>query len=138
MGEKRKLRWVKKYHDLVKVRESFDKELKKMLEDIVSIGDIKSYVKDIDEEAKETLKSVYAYIKRVHRITPNHLNSLILNQDDVSGMWPTVTQIGKPEVYLTEYATTKPEELFAESFAFFMLDKKLPKDLQQLMEKSIR
>lgn len=137
MGQKRKLRWVKKYHDLVKVREAYEKELKQMLSDIVSIGDIKSYVKDIDDETKEILRSVYSYIKRVHKINTRHLNDLILNQDDVESMWPTATQVGKPEIYLTEYATTKPEELFAEAFSYYMTGKKLPKDLNHLIEKSI-
>lgn len=137
MSDKRKLRWVKKYHDLVKVQEAFDKELNQMLDDIVTVGDIRSYSKDIDADTKEVLKSVFAYVKRVHKLTPKHLNALILNQDDVSAMWPSSTQIGKPEVYLTEYATTNPEELFAETFAYHMVGKKIPKDLAALMEKSL-
>jgi hypothetical protein len=138
MGEKRRLRWIRKYYELVQVQEAFDKELKQMLEDLQSAGDVKSFQKDLDEETKETFKSVLQYLKRVHKITPLHLNLLVLNQDDFSSIWPATTQIGKPKAHLTEYATVSPEELFAEAFAFHVTGKKIPKDLVVLMEKSLK
>jgi hypothetical protein len=138
MGEKRRLRWVRKYHKLVSVRETFDKELKQMLEDAQAVGDLRSYAKELDEDGKSVLKSIYQHVKRIYKISPVHLNLMVLNQEDISHLWPTVTQVGKPEVHLTEYATVSPEELFAEAFAFYVMGKKIPKDLIELVEKSLK
>jgi hypothetical protein len=136
LSEKGRTRWVNKYHDLVTIREAGNQELLTMRQDLVDHGDVKTFAKELDDEGKETFKSVLKYIKNVHKLTAQQINGMIHTGDEIKHLWPDITHMGTPEVYLTEYATVDAEELAAEAFSLYMVGKKIPADLKVLIEKT--
>lgn len=105
-----------------------------------SLGSIiKDYQKD-EEETAAYLKALSRWFKQVHHISPRDLQVLWEAGDleTIDSLWPTNSiDTSKLSPLITEYATKNVEETFAESFAFYMMDMKLPAHVERLLEKSL-
>jgi hypothetical protein len=105
-----------------------------------SLGSIiKEYQKD-EDETDAYLKALSRWFKQVHHISPRDLQVLWEANDleTITSLWPTSSiDTSKLSPLITEYATKNVEETFAESFAFYMMDMKLPGHVEKLLEKSL-
>ena len=106
-------------------------------------GGLKAYMSEADDEAKAELKLILKWIKEVKSLTAKELDQLIA-ADTKSAMrafkasWPQVDIASKDlKPMVSEYACRNVKELFAEAFAFYMCDKKLPDRIIELLEKSL-
>lgn len=102
---------------------------------------IKSLAKEIEEEDRASLRAVLHWIAQNRGVRAHELDVLMLaeNHDEITSLWPTKSIAAKRELKpaVSEYATKAMPELIAESFAFYMLKKKLPKSITALIEKSL-
>lgn len=92
-----------------------------------------------DEDAL-AYRQIIRVIKSDHAVGVRELDSLFesSNFKEIELLWPLRT-LHKKELapILSEYATTNVEELIAESIAFYLSGKKLPKSLHNLTEKTL-
>lgn len=102
---------------------------------------LKEYAAQLeDEDHQRTLKTVVRYLRQVHRVSAKDVNVLLEagKYDQLQELWPTgEIDVSGLAPIVSDYATKNVEELFAESFAFYMTKKKLPKDVLHLLEKSL-
>lgn len=138
MTPKQRMSWVRLYHDAVTLSDVTSKELKDILEDIKSNGDLHAYWRECDEETINILRAVFRHIKQVHAIDRKHFELALMLGDDVSVYWPKSVELSEKKVLLTPYATKSPEELFAEAFALSFAGKKLPSLLAERLDKTLR
>lgn len=93
-----------------------------------------------DEETEAQVKVIVRWFKQVQHLAPKDLGVLWAagETDHIRSLWPKAAiDSSKLEPLITEYATKNVEETIAESFAYHMLGKKLPKSAAALMEKSL-
>jgi hypothetical protein len=138
MTPKQRMSWVRLYHDAITLNDVAPKELKAILEDLKSNGDLRSYAKEVEEETLLILKAVFRHISQVHSITRQHFEMALMLGDDVSVYWPKSVELSEKNVLLTEYSKRSPEELWAEAFALHFTGKKLPSKIHDLLDRHMR
>jgi hypothetical protein len=134
--------WLKWFNLSVPVEPIEEKEFKKLLkriekEECESVGEFGS---SLEEEDQRTLKTVLRFIKQIHHVGAKELNCLLAAQkyEQLSDLWPSrELDVSDLKPIVSEYATKNVEELFAESFAFYMTKKKLPKNIEKLLENTL-
>src|SRR5690606_22737552 len=83
------------------------------------------------------LKACLKHIKSLHGIDRKHLDTLLRFGHDIDEYWPSYVEFAEKNVIVSSYAGTKPEELFAEAFAFWFTGKSLPKEVKKLLDRSL-
>lgn len=95
-----------------------------------TFGDILKELKSENPEELEMFKEVIAYVKKVHHIDRDGLEAIAKNQPDrFLELWPSVTDHTDWRADVSEYATTNLKEFFAECMGYYLLGRKLPKDV---------
>jgi len=136
-----KVIWTDLFHKRVRLHTSTEKQLKAMAKALVSYDDFKSYAKDeCDEDDKKVLKEAFAYVKRVHKLNEKQLEALVKTKGGkaILDYWPKSADVGLVSPDVTEYSMESVEEFFAESFAYFLTKKSLPKDITKEMEHTLK
>ena len=136
MTPKMHLAWLRKYQTAVAVESADDRVLKEMLAEVKSNG-LSDYAKGADPDVVALLRAVMRHIKQVHSIDRKHLELMLMLDEPIDDLWPTFVEVSTKEVLLTDYAKKSVEELFAESFAYHFIGKKIPKSLAELLEKCL-
>jgi hypothetical protein len=134
---KMKMAWINMYHSAVAVNNYSDKDLKSLLDGIVSSGDIRAFIKENPDDA-QVLRAIFKHIKQTHSVERLHFELALILEEDVSKYWPTAIELGHKQTLLTTYAEKSPEELFAEAFSLKFIGKKLPAKLDTLLDKCMR
>lgn len=133
-----KLRWVRLYHNYVKLVTASEADINRVLDSVVTAQSISSALKTVDEAdvllLKECVKSVY----KLHGLTKQHLQMMLEAGESIDEFWPYNIELSEKEVAITEYARTSPEELAAETFAHWFVGRKLPKALQGELDRTLR
>lgn len=97
--------------------------------------------KELEEETRPQLRAVLQWITQNHGVRAHELDTLMLaeNHDEIKSLWPDRTIAAKRDLkpLVSEYACKAMPELIAESFAFYVLKKKLPQSITKLLEKSL-
>ncbi len=141
-SEKLKSQWVELYRDRINVSKYTEKQLESLLDDVLQYeGGVSAYAREIaDDDTRQLIKEVYSYLKRTYRLDRKNVDLLMDNNTKkLAEMWPTSADLSVNRIVdLGEYAMTKPEEFFAEAFAFHVVGKKLPKDCRKLMEETLK
>lgn len=136
------VKWIDVYEDRIKVHSADKKKLKRLATEAAGCAEgIGSYIKnECEGEDVDIMKECLAYVKRVHKLTSKQLEMYIEQNGTKSILkfWPKATDIGKPVPDVSEYATESYEEFFAETFAYYMTGKKLPKDVKKLLKSTIK
>ncbi len=108
-----------------------------------SAGDLRGYISESDEDTQAELKLILKWVREMHSVTAKELN-LLLGADTKSARlafkdtWPKVDVQSKDlKPTISQYSCKSYHETFAETFAFYLADKKLPQDAKDLIEKSI-
>ena len=139
MDDSQKSMWVKAYQRNTSLTKINDNKIISMREDLVKTG-IGEYKRGLDAEDREILSHILKYIKRTAYLKAKHIDMLIQSGDDLLDIWPESSiDIPFQNILISDYANTAVEELFAESFAFFMVpgEKEIPKSINKLLQKTI-
>lgn len=134
-------RWISLYQERLEVVDDLKDTLKDALEDFLASDEsIKAYRGSLDEMNALVFKEAILHIKRYHKLDETSLDTLRQeNQERFCELWPEHTAVlegvrDDP----SSYAMTKPEEFFAECFAYHMTGLKVSKDIKKLMEKTLK
>jgi hypothetical protein len=138
MTPKQRMEWIHLYHDSVALSKVDRKELKALLTDLKTNGDLDSFIRECDDVGQRTMRAVIRHIKQVHSVEKKHFALALLLGNDIDVYWPSAVELGEKNVLLTEYAKKSPEELFAEAFGLTLAGKKLPSRVRDLLDKTLR
>lgn len=135
-------KWLHVFNTSIKLV-NVDKAMSKtMLERLLS-GDVlpSKFASELSEDdEKLSYKMLIRFISQSRSLTVYDLDDLFKAdaRDELKSVWPTRT-IPKKELepVVTEYACKNVKELVAESFAYHIIGKKLPKQITKLVEKTI-
>lgn len=133
-------KWITLYNTSIRVTEIDRKISKQLLKDLIE-GDTspRAFLRSLDDDDKLAYRWILRYVKSTHSLSPNELD--ILWQEDKSELekvWPNRTIPKKDlEPLVTPYATKHYKELIAESFAYYLCGKALPKSVNKLVERTI-
>lgn len=104
---------------------------------------MKGFYSEADEETRAELKLILKWVREIKNIHTKELD-LLLRADSKSAIkvfksiWPIIDVQSKAlKPIISEYATKDVFECVAESFAFYMCNKKLPERVTELLEKSL-
>lgn len=132
--------WVKLYNTSILVKDIDAKQCRRILDNLLSQeaqpSDFKGQLAEDDALA---FKWILKALRSQHKLTIKELDMLFLAElfDDIQDVWPEKVTMNDLNPLVTEYATKNYRELFAESFAYYMVGKLLPKSVTTLLEKSI-
>ncbi len=132
-----KKKWIDLYHKATEIKKVKKDELERLCSDLVAAESLAAFKKEIDPEDRKLLAACFKQIKASHQLDVNHIQLLIGLEEDISDIWPTYVELGNPELILSDYARKSPEELFAEAVSFWLTGKKLPKQIQNAVDRTM-
>ena len=133
-------KWVNLYANYVKVERFTSKDMKALRDNFVHSGlSFVEFRKELDEPEQSYFKLVQRHLQKCFKINPKQLQGLYEeNPEVVLSKFPTSSLKVDYETLVSEYATKNYNELFAESFAFYLEGKSLPKVISKLIVNTIR
>lgn len=146
-SDKAKAAWMQAFNRSISPINVEEDELSKYHEDLNraveggSIVSIREHLGSLSEDDVPRFKTVLKWIARNKRLSVLDINVYIRSGDTaaLAEVWPekavTMERIS-PEV--SEYSCKNMREFFAESFAFYMCGRTLPKYITKLVENSIK
>lgn len=135
-----KARWIKMFHKRIELTNFLKERLVSLLDECLAYqdGNLKDFFKELDDESKAVFKEVLAHYKKYHKLDSRSLDILFTEDSEkFASMWPKRSTVVESKMDPSEYALTKPEEFFAETFAFYMQNRKMSGDIKKLMEKTL-
>jgi hypothetical protein len=139
-------RWAALFNKRGSLNRYKDKDLGRLSQamvDMVAHGatfkDIKKELKSENPEELEILKEVVSYIKKTHHIDEDALQSLAKTKPEkFQSLWPAVADHTDWRADVSEYSTTNLKEFFAECMGYFLLGRKLPKDVTAACKNTLK
>ncbi len=139
-GPKLNARWVRLFNTSIKLQTVTKADSSALLETLLGGQERPSDFKsNLDEDQRNQFNWICRTIKADHALSVAELDLLFESdfRDDIKEVWPKVTLNKKSlSPVISEYACVNYREAFAESVAFYLLSKKLPISVQQLLEKT--
>ena len=132
-----RLKWIKLFHAYITMLEADESDLDHLLDEVQSQQSVSSAQKSLEEHDQILLKECLRNVHRIHGLSKMHLEMMLEAGDSIEEYWPQSIELSEKEIALTDYARKAPEELFAESFAFWFIGRKLPKRIQALMDTTL-
>lgn len=143
LTNKQQARWITLYHSYLTVTDCDSSVVKTLRDDFC--GQSGEHVRDfrgqLDEDTAPVFDLCIDHITTYHGLSVQNIDKLVdaENASALRTMWPTSKVLRTDYEYpVSEYAMTKPEEFFAESFAFWLLGTKLPKRISSLMSEHMQ
>jgi hypothetical protein len=135
-------KWLRLYTDTVTPVKVPQSEVLKMRDELISSGaPFSGFRSTLEEEKLDTFKVIVNEIRRTSRLSLRELDTLTQSEDagdHIRRVWPASSvYLSKLSPLLTQYSLKNYHELFAETFAFYLLGKKLPSELSKLMERTL-
>lgn len=131
--------WVRAYTKTVCPIEIPSSQVKGFLETLLRTGSVEAAKSEISEDEVPVWKRVLTEVRTSSGLTPREINLLLEAErpKSVRAAWP-LTGLMRHELHpsVTQYALKNYRELFAETFAFWLLGRDIPEDLEALMVKS--
>jgi hypothetical protein len=139
-GSKLQAAWIQLYNSTIKVSNIKREQSTEMLDALLAQEDRPSDFKgSLSEEDALIYKLILKSIQQNHSISVKELDLLFEAdyRDDIRAVWPT-RGISKKDLapVVSEYALRAWYELFAESVAFRLSGKKLPKEVESLVDRT--
>jgi hypothetical protein len=139
-GPKLQAAWIQLYNSTIKVSNVRKEQSIELLESLLSQEDRPSDFKSgLDEEQTLIYKLILKNIKQNHSISVKELDLLFEAdyRDDIRSIWPTrgITKKDLAPV-ISEYSLVSYHETFSEAVAFRLSGKKLPKEVEALVDKT--
>lgn len=132
--------WVKLYNTSILVKDIDGLQCNRILEALMGQEAVPSDFRgQLDESDALAFKWILKSIRAQYKLSIKELDTLFAAEffDDISDIWPESVTMSDLNPLVTEYATVSYRELFAESFAFYMTNRMLPKAVTALLEKSL-
>jgi hypothetical protein len=139
LTKKHHARWLKFFHSFTKTTDYKAEDLERLCTAFIEEGvAIKEFRSQLDDDDSMLFDRCIDHCKSF-RVTTEHINILMASgiTEPIADMWPDALDDTDFEIALTEYGTKNVEELFAESFAYYVVGKQLPKSIKALMEKTL-
>jgi len=132
-------KWVSLYRTSISSQEIEAATRKRILKEATSAEDLNAYYKHLNEDDKQALKVLMREVWFEHKLHWQEVCTLHSARPEyLAELWPTHSVFDTaPKPILTDYATKNFRELFAESFAYWLLDLSQPSVTYELMEKSV-
>ena len=133
--------WIKLYNTSIKVTNINKSESEQLLEALLG-GEMRpsDFKGQLEEDQALSFKWITRYINSNHGISIKELDYLFDadERDEIRLLWPT-RSIPKKDLapIISEYATKNYKETLAESLAYYLTGKKLPKPIVKLIERTI-
>jgi len=138
--------WIRAYSDTVRPVQVDKVKVKSFLDLLLSAGSVSAARSDLPEEDGPLFRRVLKEVSSSAHLSTREIDKLLeaddaeegLNKQAIVKAWPQ-SGVMHHELHpsVTEYALKHYQELFAESFAFWLQDRELPKRLSKLMERSV-
>lgn len=140
-GKKLNAAWIRMYSTSINVQNIKREKSLELLESLMGQQDLPSDFKsNLSEEDSVIYKWILRTISQQHSLSVKELDLLFEAEyyDDIRSVWPS-RGVSKKDLapIVTEYATKNVKELIAESFAYYMTHKVLPRNVAALLEKTI-
>lgn len=136
-----KAKWIALYHSRLELANVKKEQLDGMLKDLLHFsGTLKDFLKELPDDERIIFREVLSHIKRYHKLDNYALEILhVENTERFASLWPKrATIIESVKEDPSAYAMTKPEEMFAESFAFHLTGRTLSKDIRVLIKRTLK
>lgn len=140
MPSRLKVKWIKLYHKRLELTNFLKERLDSLLDECISYqdGNLQDFFKELDDESKLVFREVQSHYKKYHKMDGTSLNLLFSEDSEkFASMWPKRSTVVESKADPSEYAMTKPEEFFAESFAYVMTGRTVAKDIAKLMARTL-
>lgn len=139
---KKNASWLNLYLSSVPFQAVSKEDRIRLFKSVVQYGSLREWeAKTSIEEDSAMMKVVLRDMHLASRMRPRDVDVMLSaeDHDTLRSLWPTLPS-GKtvPEPILTDYATKNVQELFAESFAFYVLGKKLPSQISKILESTLQ
>jgi len=141
-GKKLNAQWIELFNTTIAVTSIKKEKSQELLDALLAQQDDlpSTFKSNLSEEDTLVYKTILKTITTQHSVTVKELDILFEAdyKDEIKGVWP-VRGFSKKDLapVVSDYACKNYRELFAESFAFRMSGKKLPKAVDALLDKSI-
>jgi Peptidase family M48 len=134
--------WIKLYTKCTSAVTFDVRKARSFLKTAVKLGSLRALKKTFEGDAdlNAELRQVLHWISSKRGINAKDLELLISNGDieELKEVWPTTDlSVNRKTVTVTEYACKNYRELFAEAFALKLTGKKLAKEVDALLSKTI-
>ncbi len=132
--------WIRAYQETVRPLEVDTKVVRLFLDQLLHERSVRALLAETEEDLQPQLKRVLREVKSSSGLGPRELDRLleVHKDDDLAKCWPkSGLMLSEKHPSVTEYALKNYNELFAESFAFHILGRALPKKLTKLIESSL-
>lgn len=131
-------KWMQLYIRHIKPQVYSIHECTQMKELVSSFTDLSQAKTDVPEDDMQLFNRCLLFVRQRCHMSYKQLNKLFqVDPDSVLSQWPTQITVDDYEQLISQYATKNYNELFAESFAYYILGKELPKVVNNLMTKTI-
>jgi hypothetical protein len=135
---KLKAAWIRLFNTSIALKTIPKEQSIKLMESLLSGQTPPSaFPSELEEDDALAYRHIIRTIKSEHAVGVKELDTLFEtdNADEIRDLWPRRT-IHQKELapIVSEYATTNVTELLAESVAFHLLGRKLPKKITELVE----
>lgn len=137
MSRGARLRWVKLYHEYITLITADDADLNRLMDEVVTAQSVSSAMKAVEEDDQLLLKACIKHVSSIHGLTKQHLEMMLEAGESIEAYWPEQLEMSEKELAITDYAKVSPEEMFAESFAHWFIGRKLPKAIQDRLDKTM-
>jgi hypothetical protein len=139
-GSKLQAAWIQLYNSTIKVSNIKREQSTELLETLLAQEDRPSDFKSsLSEEEALIYKLILKSIQQNHSISVKELDLLFEAdyKDDIKAVWPT-RGVSKKDMapVVSDYSLKAWYELFAESVAFRLSGKKLPKEVEALVDRT--
>jgi hypothetical protein len=141
-GKKLNAQWIELFNTTIAVTSIKKEKSQELLDALLAQGDDlpSTFKANLSEEDTLVYQTILKTISSQHSVTVKELDILFEAdyKDEIKGVWP-VRGFSKKDLapVVSEYACKNYKELFAESFAFRMVGKKLSKAVDSLLDKSL-
>lgn len=134
--------WVRMYNTSVLVKPISQQALAKVFKTWIDRSEarLSDSMREMEEDDVLVCRAALRVIKQVNRIGIKEVDALMESGkfEELDRLWPdSRIDVGDLAPIVSEYATKNVHELFAESFQMYMRNRKLPKSVVTLTEKTL-
>jgi hypothetical protein len=132
--------WIKLYKSTILVKDVDKKQTTRILNALLDQEAPPSDFKgQLEEDDATAFKWIIKAIRTQHKLSIKELDAYFLAEffDEIQEVWPDAVTTNDLAPLVTEYSTVSYRELLAESFAYYITGRELPKAVLKLLEDSI-
>lgn len=134
-------RWLRLYQKRLKLSKVKQKQLEDLWESVSAYdGGLSAYKKEIaDDQDSLILKEVLGYFRRNHRMSEQDMDMMLTHDSEsLQELWPSAAVLTEERPDISEYSLKNYHEFFAEAIAYHISGKKVPKDVLNGIEYTLK